>query len=97
MKADFYKYKNNKIYSTCIECSNKKVKCEFCNKELNRTYLLKPLKRCPIEKMHLNDNKIINNIHKKVHNNENHNNENHNNEKKIMMKIIIIILCSIEP
>ena len=29
--------------------------------------------------MHLNDNKIINNIHNSIHNNENHNIENHNN------------------
>ena len=79
LKTDFYKYKNGKLYSTCIECFNKKVKCEFCNKEFNKTYLSKHLKRCPIEKMHLNDNKIINNIHN-IHNNENHNNENHNNE-----------------
>ena len=80
MKTDFYKYKNGKLYSTCIECFNKTVKCEFCNKEFNKTYLSKRLKRCPIEKMHLNDNKIINNIHNNIHNNENHNNENHNNE-----------------
>ena len=29
LKTDFYKYKNGKLYSTCIECFNKKVKCEF--------------------------------------------------------------------
>ena len=46
MKTDFYKYKNGKLYSTCIECFNKKVKCEFCNKEFNKTYLSKHLKRC---------------------------------------------------
>ena len=46
LKTDFYKYKNGKIYSTCIECFNKKVKCEFCNKEFNKTYLSKHLKRC---------------------------------------------------
>ena len=34
------------MYSTCIECFNKKVKCEFCNKEFNKTYLSKHLKRC---------------------------------------------------
>ena len=62
-----------------MECFNKKVKCEFCNTEFNNTYLSKHLKRCPIEKMHLNDNKIINIIHNNIHN-ENHNNENHDNE-----------------
>ena len=35
------------------EWFNKKVKCEFCNKEFNRTSLSTHLKRCPIEKMHL--------------------------------------------
>ena len=34
------------MYSTSIECFNKKVKCEFCNKEFNKTYLSKHLKRC---------------------------------------------------
>ena len=43
---NWYKYRNGKLYSTCIECFNKKVKCEFCNKELNKTYLSKHLKRC---------------------------------------------------
>ena len=68
------------MYSTCIECFIKKVKCEFCNKEFNKIYLSKHLKRCPIEKMHLYDNKIINNIHNIIHNNENHISENYTNE-----------------
>ena len=38
-KTDFYSYKNGKLYSTCKECFNKKVRCEFCNKELNKSYL----------------------------------------------------------
>ena len=46
LKTDFYKYKNGKLYSTCIECFNKKLMCEFCNKEFNKTYLSKHLKRC---------------------------------------------------
>ena len=46
LKLDFYKYKNGKLYSTIIECFNKKLKCEFCNKEFNKTYLSKNLKRC---------------------------------------------------
>ena len=41
LKKDFYKHKNGKLYSTCIH-----VKCEFCNKEFNKTYLSKHLKRC---------------------------------------------------
>ena len=54
LKTDFYKYKNGKIYSTYIECFNKKVKCEFCNKEFNKTFLSKHLKRCIIN--HDNNN-----------------------------------------
>ena len=48
MKMDFYSYKNGKIYSTCKECFNKKVWCEFCEKELNKSYL-----GSHIEKQHL--------------------------------------------
>ena len=70
LKTDFYKYKNGKLYSTCIECFNKKVKCEFCNKELNKTYLSKHLKRCNINHDNTN-NEIINH-------NENHDNNNNN-------------------
>ena len=36
------------MYSTCIECFIKKVRCEFCNKELNKSYL-----RSHIKKQHL--------------------------------------------
>ena len=46
ININWYKYKNGKLYSTCIECFNKKVKCEFCNKKFNKTYLSKHLKRC---------------------------------------------------
>ena len=45
---DFYSYKNGKLYSTCKECFNKKVRCEFCNQELNKSYL-----RPHIKKQHL--------------------------------------------
>ena len=48
MKNDFYSYKNGKMYSTCKECFNKKVRCEFCNEELNKSYL-----RSHIKKQHL--------------------------------------------
>ena len=71
LKTDFYKYKNGKLYSTCIECFNKKVKCEFCNKEINKTYLSKHLKRCNINHDNTN-NEIINH-------NENHDNNNYTN------------------
>ena len=71
LKRDFYKYKNGKLYSTCIECFNKKVKCEFCNKKINKTYLSKHLKRCNINHDNTN-NEIINH-------NENHDNKNYTN------------------
>ena len=45
----FYSYRNGKIYSSCIQCFNKKVRCEFCNKELNKSYL-----RSHIKKQHYN-------------------------------------------
>ena len=59
------------MYSTCIECFNKKVKCEFCNKEFNKTYISKHLKRCNINHDNTN-NEIINH-------NENHDNNNYTN------------------
>ena len=68
---NWYKHKNGKLYSTCIECFNKKVKCEFCNKESNKTYLSKHLKRCNINHDNTN-NEIINH-------NENHDNNNYTN------------------
>ena len=71
LKTDFYKYRNGKLYSTCIECFNKKVKCEFCNKDFNKTYLSKHLKRCNINHDNTN-NEIINH-------NENHDNNNYTN------------------
>ena len=37
------------MYSTCIQCFNKKVRCEFCNKELNKSYL-----RLHVKKQHYN-------------------------------------------
>ena len=71
ININWYKYENGKLYSTCIECFNKTVKCEFCNKELNKTYLSKHLKRCNINHDNTN-NEIINH-------NENHDNNNYTN------------------
>ena len=62
------------MYSTCIECFNKKVKCEFCNKEFNKIYLSKHLKRCIIN--HDNNNYTNNEI---INHNENHDNNNYTN------------------
>ena len=59
------------MYSTCIECFNEKVKCEFCYKEFNKTYLSKHLKRCNINHDSTN-NEIINH-------NENHDNNEYTN------------------
>ena len=54
MKTDsntnFYKYKNGKLYSTCIECFNKKVRCEFCNKELNKRYFRSHVKKQHVQR-----------------------------------------------
>ena len=48
MKMDFYSYKNGEMYSTCKECFDKKVRYEFCRKDLNKSYL-----RSHIKKQHL--------------------------------------------
>ena len=44
----FYSYKNGKTYSSCKVCFYEKVRCEICNKELNKSYL-----RSHIKKQHL--------------------------------------------
>ena len=91
LKTDFYKYKNGKLYSTCIECFNKKLMCEFCNKEFNKTYLSKHLKRCIklLEDVYyLNNNQIdddnenqIDDDNNQIDNNQiDDDNENHNNQ-----------------
>ena len=77
LKTDFYKYRNGKLYSTCIECFNKKVKCEFCNKELNKTYLSKHLKRCNINHVNTNTKGALRN--EIINHNENHDNNNYTN------------------
>ena len=48
-------YKSGKMYSTCIQCFNKQVRCEFRNKELNRSYLRSQVKNQHIKYNH--DNK----------------------------------------
>ena len=66
------------MYSTCIECFNKKVNCDFCNTEFNKTYLSKHLKRCIIN--HDNNNYTNNGI---INHNENHDNNNYTNNEII--------------
>ena len=91
LKTDFYKYKNGKLYSTCIECFNKKLMCEFCNKEFNITYLSKHLKRCIklLEDVYyLNNNQIDDNNENQIDDDNNQiennqiddDNENHNTQ-----------------
>ena len=77
ININWYKYKNGKLYSTCIECFNKKVKCEFCNKELNKTYLSKHLKRCNINHDNTNTEGALRN--EIINHNENHHNNNYTN------------------
>ena len=52
MKMDFYSYKKGKMYKVCKECFNKKVRCEFCNKQLNKSYLRSHIKKQHIQ--HIN-------------------------------------------
>ena len=81
LKTDFYKYKNGKLDSTCIECFNKKVKCEFCNKEFNKTYLSKHLKTC-LNNNQIDDDNLIDD--KQIDDdNENHNNQIDDNNNQI--------------
>ena len=46
--TNFYIYKNGKTYSSCKVCFNKKVRCEFCNKDLNKSYLRSHIKNKPL-------------------------------------------------
>ena len=88
LKTDFYKYKNGKLFSTYIECFNKKVKCEFCNKEFNKTYLSKHLKRCIklledvyyLNKDDDNENQIDDDNNQIDNNQIDDDNENHNKQ-----------------
>ena len=52
----FHSYNNGKLYSACIECVNKKVRCEFGNKELNNSYLRSHVKKQHIKNQHYNQN-----------------------------------------
>ena len=51
--TNFYIYKNGRLYSSCIECFNKKVRCEFCNKELNKSYLRSHVKKQHVPHQHV--------------------------------------------
>ena len=91
LKTDFYKYKKSKLYSTCIECFNKKVKCEFCNKEFNKTYLSKHLKRCTHSAFGFinHDNNNYTNTEGALRNEIINHNENHDNNNYTNKEIII--------
>ena len=45
------------MYSTCIQCFNKKVRCEFCNKELNKSYLRSHVKKQHVPQHYNQDDK----------------------------------------
>ena len=59
LQKDFYSYKNDKMYSTCIQRFNKKVRCEFCNKELNKSYLRSHVKKQHIKTQHIKNQYYI--------------------------------------
>ena len=52
----FNSYENGKLYSTCKECFNKEVRCEFCNRDLNKSYLRSHVKKQHIKNQHYNQN-----------------------------------------
>ena len=45
MKMVFDSYKNAKMYKVCKTRFNKKVRCDYCKKELNRSYLNSHIKK----------------------------------------------------
>ena len=46
----FYVYKKtNKPYGVCKDCFNKKVLCDVCNQQINKTYLKKHIQKCKIK------------------------------------------------
>ena len=53
----FYSYKSGKMYSICIQCINKKVRCEFCNKELNKSYSRSHVKKQHVPQHYNQDDK----------------------------------------
>ena len=75
MKTDFYSYKNGKMYKNCKECYIKKVRCGFCNKELNKSYL-----RSHIKKQH-------NQQSNQQHNNQQHHNQQYYNQQHYIQYI----------
>ena len=69
MKMDFFSFKNGKMYKICKECSNNKVRFDFCNKELSRSYF-----RSHIKKQHIQHNH-------QQHYNQQYNNQQHYNQQ----------------
>ena len=90
LKTDFYKYKNNRTYSICIECFNEKVKCEYCIKEFNETYLSEHIKKLYLN-IYNNENHNGNHFTNTLINNsgENHNDENHNDNNMFNRTLIV--------
>ena len=64
---NFYSYKK----STCKECVNKKVKCDYCDREFNSTNLSKHVKQ-----RHSTYNSTINNTNNNTINNTNNSTNN---------------------
>ena len=64
---NFYSYKK----STCKECVNKKIKCDYCDREFNSTNLSKHVKQ-----RHSTYNSTINNTNNNTINNTNNSTKN---------------------
>ena len=98
----FYSYKK----STCKECVNRKVKCDYCDKELNSTNLSKHIKRIhstsnnstSITNDSTSINSTSNNSTSKETNKNNSTSNNSTSKKtnKSTIKILLIISCSIK-
>ena len=67
----FYSYKK----STCKECVNKKIKCDYCDKEFNSTNLSKHIKQVH-STSNTNDSTSNNSTSKKTNKNKSTSNNN---------------------
>ena len=79
----FCSYKNGELYSTCKECFNKKLRCEFCNEELNKSYLRSHISKQQLYPQGYSHSfaQVSSQVPTQVptHNNNNNNNNNINN------------------
>ena len=70
------------MYKICKECFNKEVRCEFCNKGLNKSYLRFHIKKQHMQhnnQQHYNQQYYNQQHYNQQHYNQQHHNQQHNN------------------